>query len=93
MTGFAYVGNGEVLLSGEIHQRADVKKKMESRAANRRARRSRKWYRAQRFDNRSGSKRSGRIPSSVKTNVEEVVRVISKLPLPIVTVHSPSSLE
>ncbi|MCP4107452.1 MAG: hypothetical protein GY749_18225 [Desulfobacteraceae bacterium] len=36
-----------------------------------------------RFDNRSSSKRSGRIPPSVKANADEVIRVIEKIPLPV----------
>ena len=32
---------------------------------------------------RALSKRSGRLPPSVKTNVEEVIRVVRKIPLPI----------
>ena len=82
-TGFACVGNGKLLMSGEIRHRQDVKKKMESRAANRRARRSRLWYREPRFSNRASSRRSGRLPPSIKANVEEVLRTINKIPLPI----------
>jgi hypothetical protein len=82
-TGLSCIGNGKILLSGVIKHRLDVKKKMDCRRGNRAARRSRKWYREPRFNNRSSSKRSGRIPPSVKTNVEEVIRVINKLPLPI----------
>jgi len=44
------------------------------------------WYRQPRFLNRSSSKRSGRIPPSVKANVEEVLRAINKIPLPITDV-------
>src|SRR5438034_6204852 len=83
VTGIACVGKEEILLSGEIHHRLDVKEKMENRRAHRRSRRNRKWYRPKRFSNRSSSKRSGRLPPSIKTNVEEVIRVIKFLPLPI----------
>lgn len=83
VTGISCVGNGKVLLSAEIHHRADVREKMESRRRNRRARRSRKWYRPRRYLNRASSKRSGRLPASIKTNVEEVIRVVQHLPLPI----------
>ena len=44
---------------------------------------NRKWYRPQRVKNRASSKRSGRLPVSIKTNVEEVIRVVQRLPLPI----------
>jgi hypothetical protein len=83
VTGFACVGKGAILLSGEIVHRRDVKEKMETRRAHRRSRRSRRWYRAPRFLNRASSKRSGRLPPSIKTNVEEVIRVVQRLPLPI----------
>ena len=49
VTGFACVGQGEILLSGEIRHRLDVKDKMDARRTNRRTRRTRKWYRAARF--------------------------------------------
>ncbi|MBM3243106.1 hypothetical protein FJZ31_43155 [Candidatus Poribacteria bacterium] len=82
-TGFSCVGNGKILISGEIHHRADIKEKMDARRANRRNRRARKWYRPKRFLNRASSKRSGRLPPSLLTNVEEVIRVVRKIPLPI----------
>lgn len=87
ITGFACTGNGKLLMSGEIHHRQNVKTKMEDRRGCRWARRSRKWYRKPRFLNRSSSKRSGRIPPSVRTNVEEVVRVVRKITLPILHVE------
>jgi hypothetical protein len=83
ITGLSCVGKGEILLSGEIHHRLDVKEKMDGRRAHRRSRRNRKWYRPARFQNRASSKRSGRLPVSIKTNVEEVIRVVKRLPLPI----------
>jgi len=70
-------------MSGEIHHRTDIKEKMSARRASRRNRRSRKWYRPARFLNRASSKRSGRLPPSVKANAEEVLRVVRKVPLPI----------
>jgi len=83
LTGISCVGNGKILLSGEIHHRTDIKDKMDERRANRRLRRSRKWYRPTRFLNRASSKRGGRLPPSIKANVEEVLRVVLKIPLPI----------
>ena len=83
VTGISCVGNGEVLLAAEIHHRRDVKEKLDTRHAHRRSRRSRKWYRPARFLNRASSKRSGRLPPSIKANVEEVIRVVQQLPLPI----------
>jgi hypothetical protein len=83
ITGFCCTGNGHTLLSGEIHHRLDVKEKMDNRRAHRRSRRKRKWYRPCRFHNRASSKHSGRLPASIKTNVEEAIRVVQRLPLPI----------
>ena len=83
VTGMSCVGNGMVLLSAEIHHRLDVKEKMDTRRMHRRSRRIRKWYRSCKFNNRASSKRSGRLPPSVKTNVEEVIRVVKQLTLPI----------
>lgn len=83
VTGISCVGNVLILMSGEIHHRTDIKAKMGARRGNRRNRRSRKWYRPKRMENRSSSKRSGRLPPSIKANVEEVIRVVRKIPLPI----------
>jgi len=83
VTGMSCVGKGKVLLSAEVHHRRDVKEKMDNRRMHRRSRGNRKWYRPKRFANRASSKRSGRIPPSVKTNVEEVIRVVEHIPLPL----------
>jgi hypothetical protein len=85
-TGFCCVGKGKILVSGEIYHRLDVKDKMDGRRANRRNRRRRKWHRPPRFHNRVSSKRSGRLAPSIKTNVEEVIRVVNQLPLPIASI-------
>jgi hypothetical protein len=82
-TGLACEGLGRVLLAADIHHRQDVKDKMEDRRDRRKSRRSRRWYRPKRFLNRASSKRSGRLPPSIKTNVEEVIRVVKHIPLPI----------
>ena len=83
VTGFSCTGKGQILLSGEIRHRLDVKEKLAARRANRKNRRARKWYRPARFLNRASSKRSGRLPPSIKTNVEEVIRAVRQIPLPI----------
>jgi hypothetical protein len=82
-TGFCCTGKGQIPLSGVIQHRQDVKDKMVNRCSNRRNRRKRKWYRPARFSNRGSSKRSGRLPPSIKTNVEEVIRVARQIPPPI----------
>ncbi len=92
VTGIACVGNGEILFSADIKHRNPValrqkdgsKTFVEVRAERRRSRRRRhKWYRKPRFNNRASSKRSGRLPPTIKMNVMEVVRVVRKIPLPI----------
>jgi 5-methylcytosine-specific restriction endonuclease McrA len=82
-TGICCIGNEQALFSAEIHHRKDVKEKMDDRRDRRKSRRARKWYRPRRFQNRASSKRSGRLPPSIKTNVEEVIRVVRQIPLPI----------
>ncbi len=82
-TGLACVGNDHVLLAAEIHHRRDVKDKMDDRRDRRKSRRARQWYRPKRFLNRATSRRSGRLPPSIKTNVEEVIRVVRQIPLPL----------
>ena len=83
VTGLACVSNGMVLLAAEIYHRRDIKAKMDDRRDSRKSRRARKWYRPARCDNRASSKRSGRLPPSIRTNVEEIIRVVKLLPLPI----------
>ncbi len=83
ITGFACVGKGEVLLAVELYHRLDVKEKLDARRIHRKSRRARIWYRPARFANRASSRRSGRLPPSIKTNAEEVIRVVRQLPLPI----------
>jgi 5-methylcytosine-specific restriction endonuclease McrA len=83
VTGFACVGKGEVLLAVELYHRLDVKEKLDTRRTHRKSRRARSWYRPARFANRASSRRIRRLPPSIKTNVEEVIRVVRHLPLPI----------
>jgi len=82
-TGFSSVGNNKILMSGILHHRLDIKRKMDSRRRNRKNRRGRGWHRKPKVDNRASSKRSGRLPPSTRANAEEVVRVANKIPLPI----------
>ncbi|HEX9133534.1 MAG TPA: RNA-guided endonuclease IscB [Ktedonobacteraceae bacterium] len=83
ITGIACVGRGEVLLAAELYHRLDVKEKLDARRTHRKNRRACIWYRPARFANRASSRRSGRFPPSIKANVEEVIRVVRQLPLPI----------
>src|SRR5712691_5518308 len=86
VTGMCCVGNGKGLLAAEIHHLLDVKKQLDIRRMHRRSRRTRKWYRPARFLNRASSKRSGRLPPSIKTNGEEVIRVVRQIPLQIASI-------
>src|SRR5260370_11888896 len=80
-TGFCCVSRGQILLSGEIHHRQDVKARMDDRRANRKNRRRRKWYRPRRFNNRASSRRSGRLPPSVQTNAAAEMLGAQRWPL------------
>ena len=69
--GTAAVANGKVVYQAEVTLRTDVSRKMEQRKMYRHNRRSRKTrYRAARFNNRSASRRKGRLPPSVRSKVE-----------------------
>jgi len=93
VTGIACVGNGEILFSANIKHRNPValqqrdgstKTFVQLRAERRRGRRNRHcWHRKPRFNNRSSSKKCGRLPPTIKMNVMEVVRVVRKIDLPI----------
>lgn len=86
ITGMLCTGNASVLFAAEVVHRRDVKEKLDDRRDRRKSRRSRLWYRPARFLNRSSSRQSGRLPPSILTNVEEVIRVVRAIPLPITSV-------
>ena len=69
----------KVLFKGVIEQRKDVHKLMEQRKGHRRYRRYHKWYRPQRFNNRSSSKRKGRLAPSILQKKQAIVRVVDRL--------------
>ena len=69
----------KVLLKGTIEQRNDVKHLMEVRRGYRNYRRYHKRYRQARFDNRSSSKRIGRIAPSILQKRQATIRVINQL--------------
>jgi len=93
VTGIACVSNGDILFSASIKHRNPValqqkdgstKTFVQVRAERRRSRRHRhKWYRKPRYNNRASSRKSGRLPPTIKMNVMEVVRVVKQIPLPI----------
>ena len=82
-TGIACIGHGKVLFAANIKHRSDVKEKMTRRRECRRQRRARLWYREKRFNNRASSKRKDRLPPTCETNINEVIRVVTQIPLPI----------
>jgi hypothetical protein len=85
-------GNGEILFSADIKHRNPVavqqkegsKTFVQVRSERRRGRRNRhRWHRKPRFNNRASSKKSLRLPPTIKMNVMEVVRVVKQIDLPI----------
>ena len=82
-TGIACVGNGKVLFAANIKHRSDVTENMTRRRGCRKQRRARLWYREKRFKNRASSKRKDRLPPTIETNINEAIRVVTKIPLPI----------
>lgn len=69
----------KVLFKGVIEQRKDVKHLIDVRRNYRRYHRYHKRYRQQRFNNRASSKRSGRLPPSIKQRKQAIIRVIDRL--------------
>ena len=75
VVGCSSVANGRVLYQSEIYLREDVSRKMHQRAMYRRTRRSRKTrYRPARFDNRSNSRKDGRLAPSIRSKLESHFR-------------------
>lgn len=69
----------KVLFKGVVEQRKDVHKLMEQRRNYRRYHRYHKWYRPARFNNRSSSKRKGRLAPSILQKKQAIVRVVDRL--------------
>ena len=69
----------KVIFKGVIEQRNDVKHLMEVRCIYRRYRRYHKRYRQARFNNRSSSKRKGRVAPSILQKRQATMRVINQL--------------
>lgn len=82
--GVSVVSKNKELNSYEFKLRNDISHKMTTRRMYRRNRRSRLRYRKSRFDNRSSSKRKGRLAPSVQWKVDAHIRLIdlirSRLP-------------
>lgn len=69
----------KVLFKGTIKQRDNVKHLMEIRRGYRRYHRYHKRYRQARFNNRSSSKRKGRIAPSILQKKQATLRVVNQL--------------
>jgi len=69
----------KTIFKGTLEQRNDVTKLISLRRSYRRHRRGQKRYRPVRFNNRSSSKRKGRIPPSIKQKKDAILRVVNKL--------------
>ena len=69
----------KVVFKGTIEQRQDVKHLMDVRRGYRRYHRYHKRYRPPRFNNRSSSKRVGRLASSIKQKKDAILRVLYQL--------------
>lgn len=69
----------KVIFKGTIEQRNDVKHLMDVRRRYRRYRRYHKRYRPARFNNRSSSKRKGRVAPSILQKRQATIRVINQL--------------
>ena len=69
----------KVVFKGTIEQRKDVKHLMDVRREYRRYHRYHKRYRQKRFNNRSSSKREGRIAPSILQKRQATIRVINQL--------------
>jgi hypothetical protein len=75
--GYSVVGSQDTVLSLMVEAPAYVKEAVETRRTMRRARRSRKWRRAIRFDNRLKGKK--RIPPSTRSRWEAKARIVMHL--------------
>lgn len=69
----------KVLFKGVIEQRKDVHKLMEQRKNYRRYHRCHKWYRPARFNNRTSSKKKGRLAPSILQKKQAIIRVVDRL--------------
>lgn len=67
------------VFKGTAEHRQDVKHLMDVRKSYRNSRRSEKRYRSKRYDNRSASKRKGRIAPSIKQKRDATLRVVRRL--------------
>jgi hypothetical protein len=78
--GVAATSNGRALYQGEVALRDNIRHRMDRRRMYRGNRRRRKCrYRAPRFNNRASSRRKGRLPPSIQSKVDTVIKVVNRL--------------
>ena len=80
--GYQYVGfsattKKQELISGEVELRTDIPKKLLEKRMYRRNRRSRKWYRQPRFDNRKRD--DGWLSPSIQHKLDSHLRIVEKV--------------
>lgn len=75
--GFSVVGTQDTMTNLMVQAPTHVKEAIETRRTMRRARRSRKWRRAIRFDNRLSRKQ--RLPPSTRSRWEAKARIVAQL--------------
>ncbi len=75
--GWSTVTEKTELLAGELELRQDIPRLLEKRRMYRRNRRSRKWYREPRFDNRG--KKDGWLPPSLEHKLQSHIKLVNQL--------------
>jgi len=75
--GYSAKTSSRELIAGELELRNNIKKLIQMRSAYRRGRRSRKWYREARFDNRG--RRDGWLAPSLEHKLQSHIRLIDRL--------------
>ena len=72
--GYSAVSDDKELIAGELNLRSDIKRLLEKRRAYRRTRRSRKWHREPRFNNRA--KEKGWLAPSIQHKLDSHISLI-----------------
>jgi 5-methylcytosine-specific restriction endonuclease McrA len=74
--GYSATTDEKELIAGELTLRSDIKRLLEKRRAYRRTRRSRKWHREPRFNNRG---KKGWFAPSIRHKLDSHIRLIEKI--------------
>ncbi|MBC8522185.1 MAG: RRXRR domain-containing protein, partial [Methanomicrobia archaeon] len=75
--GYSVVTADREVMAGELELRSDIKRLLEKRRGYRRDRRSRKWYRKPRFDNRGRG--DGWLAPSLEHKLQAHIRLVERL--------------